>query len=94
MEVILYLSLCMHELHRIVTNVNDHFIAQNGILPLSTCLHNGVHVFSIGGRPTNNIRQCFTMIVNWMSLLNEDIIDIIVRGICLYIEWLLGKCED
>jgi hypothetical protein len=86
MEVILYLSLCMHELHRIVSSVADYFLSQNGILPLSTCLHDGVHLFSMGERPTNNIGQCFTMIVNWMSLLSEDIIDNIVRGICLYLK--------
>jgi hypothetical protein len=86
MEVILYLFLCMHELPRIVSSVDDHFLSQNGILPLSACLHNGVHLFSMGGRPTNNIRQCFTMIVNWISLLSEDIINNIVRGICLYLK--------
>jgi hypothetical protein len=56
MEVILSISLCLHELQRPMISVDDHFLPHNVILPLSTCLHNGVHIFVIGGVSTDNIR--------------------------------------
>jgi hypothetical protein len=56
MVVIMYLSLCLHELQRPVISVDDHFLPQNVMLPLSTCLHNGVHIFVIYGVSTHNIR--------------------------------------
>jgi hypothetical protein len=79
----------MHELKRLAINVDDHFLAQNLMLPLFTCLHNGVHFFVISGIPVKNMRQCFNMIGNGISLLSEDDNDNIVKGIRLNIKWLL-----
>jgi hypothetical protein len=56
MVVILQLSLCFHELHRLVINVDDCFLSQNTMLSFSTCLHNGIHLLVIGGISMNTIR--------------------------------------
>jgi hypothetical protein len=56
MVVFLYLYLFLHELQRPVISVDDRFLPLNVMLPLSTCLHNGVHLFVIGGVYSNNIR--------------------------------------
>jgi hypothetical protein len=55
MAVILQLCMCFHELQRHVINVDDCLLPQNVMLPLSTCLHNGVHLFFIGGVSMENI---------------------------------------
>jgi hypothetical protein len=49
MVVILQISLCLHELYRPIISVDDHFLSKNVILPLSSCMHNGVHIFVICG---------------------------------------------
>jgi hypothetical protein len=55
MEVILQLPLCLYELHRIVISVDDCLISQNVMFPLMTDLHNGIHLFVIGGVIPDNI---------------------------------------
>jgi len=54
--VIFQLYLCLHELHRPVISLDDPFHLHNVILPLSTCLHNVLHLFVVGGVSMNNIR--------------------------------------
>jgi hypothetical protein len=56
MAIILQFSLCLYELKWLVINVDDHFLSQNIILPLSTYLHNGLHLIVIGGISMNNTR--------------------------------------
>jgi hypothetical protein len=62
----------LHEFQRLVITVDDDFLSENVMIPLSTCLHNGVHLFVVGGIPMDNIRQCFTIIGNNMYLMSED----------------------
>ena len=49
MEIILQLPLCLYELQGPVVCVDDCFLPQNVMLPLSTGLHNGIHFFVISG---------------------------------------------
>ena len=49
MVIILQLPLCLYELQGFVVCVDDRFLPQNVTLPFSTCLHNGIHLFVIGG---------------------------------------------
>jgi hypothetical protein len=55
MVVILQFSLCLHELKRLMINVDDCLLPENLISPLATSLYNGVHFFVISGVLTNNI---------------------------------------
>jgi hypothetical protein len=49
MVVILQLPLCLYELQRLVISVDDCLLSQNVMFPLTTGLHNGIHLFVIGG---------------------------------------------
>ena len=49
MAVILQLALHLYELEGVVLYVDDRFLPQNVMLPLSTSLHNGIHLFVISG---------------------------------------------
>jgi hypothetical protein len=70
-------------------SVDDYFLSQNITLPLSECLHSEVLLLVIGGIPGNNIKECLDVIGHWISMLNEDCTNSIVKGIYLNIEWLL-----
>ena len=49
MVIVLQLPLCLYELQGSVVCVDDHFLPQNVMLPLSASLHNGIHLFVISG---------------------------------------------
>jgi hypothetical protein len=49
MAVVLQFVLCLHELQRLVISVDDYLLPKNVVLPLSTCLYNGICFFVIGG---------------------------------------------
>ena len=89
MVIILKLPLCLYELQESVVYVDDCFLPQNVILPLSTSLHNGIHFFVISGILANCVRQCLTMICHWMPLLSNNFPNIIVRRIYLDLKCLL-----
>ena len=62
MAIILQLPLRLYELQGSVVCVDDCFLPQNVMLPLSTSLHNGIHLFVISGILTNCVRQCLVVI--------------------------------
>jgi hypothetical protein len=47
MVIIMQFSLCLHELQRLMINVDDCLLPENVIPPLAIGLHNGVHYFFI-----------------------------------------------
>jgi hypothetical protein len=47
--VILQFSLCLYELQRLMISVNECLIPKNVMLPLATCLYNGINFFVICG---------------------------------------------
>ena len=47
MAIVLQLPLCLYELQGLVVCVDDCFLTQNVMLPLSVSLHNGIHFFVI-----------------------------------------------
>jgi hypothetical protein len=47
MEVIPQFSLCLHELHWIMIDVEDCILSENLMPPLVVGLHNGEHLFVI-----------------------------------------------
>jgi len=49
MAIILQFPLGLYELQGSVVYVDDYFLPQNVILPLSVGLHNGIHLFVISG---------------------------------------------
>jgi hypothetical protein len=49
MVVILQFSLCLHELQRLMVNVDDCLLPKNVMPPLAAGLYNGVHFFVISG---------------------------------------------
>ena len=55
MAVILQFSLCLHELQWLMMNVDDCLLPKNVMSPLTTGLHNGVHLFVVSRVLTNNI---------------------------------------
>ena len=89
MVIILQLPLCLYELQGHVVCMDDCFLPQNVMLPLSTSLHNGIHFFVISGLLLNCVGKCLTMICHWMPLLSNNCPNSIVRGICLDLKWLL-----
>jgi hypothetical protein len=89
MVIILQLPLCLYELQGSVVYVDDHFLPQNVMLPLSISLHNGIHLFFISGILSNCFEQCRTMICHLIPLLSKTCPNSIVRGICLDLKWLL-----
>jgi hypothetical protein len=90
MVIILQLPFCLYELQGSVVCVDDHFLPQNVMLPLSASLHNGIHFFFISGILLDYVGQFHTMIsCHWMSLLSKNFPNSIVRGICLDLKWLL-----
>ena len=48
MAIVLQLPLCLYKLQGSVVCVDDCLLPQNVMLPLSTSLHNGIHLFVIG----------------------------------------------
>lgn len=83
MFIILHLPLCLDKLKRSVICVDDHLLPQNVILPLSTCMHNGIHLFIMGGVFLNGIGKCLIVISHRIPLLGENDTNIIVRSIYL-----------
>jgi hypothetical protein len=55
MAVILQFSFCLHELQRLMINVDDCLIPENVMPPLATGLYNGVHLFVVSGVLTDDI---------------------------------------
>ena len=49
MVIIMQLLLHLYELQGLVVCVDDRFLPQNAMLPLSADLHNGIHLFIISG---------------------------------------------
>ena len=49
MAIILQFPLGLYELEGSVVCVDDCFLPQNVMLPLSEGLHNGIHIFIISG---------------------------------------------
>ena len=49
MAILLKLPLCLYKLQGSVVYVDDHFLPQNVMIPLLPSLHNGIHIFVIGG---------------------------------------------
>jgi len=49
MVIILQLPLCLYELQGSMVYVDDNFLPQNVMPPLSIDLHNGIHLFVISG---------------------------------------------
>jgi len=49
MAIILQFHLGLYELEGLVVYVDDHFLPQNVMFPLSAGLHNGTHFFIIIG---------------------------------------------
>jgi len=47
MVIVLQLPLCLYELQGSMVCVDDHFLYQNVMLPLSAILHHGIHLFFI-----------------------------------------------
>jgi hypothetical protein len=62
MVIILQLPLCLYELQGSVVCVDDCFLPQNVMLPLSSSMHNGIHFFVISGIISNCVEQCRTVI--------------------------------
>jgi hypothetical protein len=55
MVVILQFALCLHELQRLMTNVDECLLPENVMPPLVVGLYNGVHFIVISGVLTNDI---------------------------------------
>ena len=55
MVVILQFSLCLHELQRIMTSVDDCLLLENVMSPLEARFHNGVHFLVVSRLLTDNI---------------------------------------
>ena len=56
MAIVLQLPLCLYELKGSVVCLDDRFLPQNVMLPLSTSLHNGIHFFVISEILANCVR--------------------------------------
>jgi hypothetical protein len=78
MAIILQLPLCMYELQGSVVYVDDRFLSQNVMLPLSASLHNALHLFVISWMLSDYVGECLTVIRHWMPLLSKDCPNIIV----------------
>ena len=79
----------MYELQGSMVYVDDRFLPQNVMLPLSASLYNGIHLFVISGIFADCVRQWLIVICHWIPLLSKDYPNSIVRGICLDLKWLL-----
>jgi hypothetical protein len=55
MAVILQFSLCLHELQRLMINLDDYLLPENIMPPLVASLYNGVHFFIVSGVLTDGI---------------------------------------
>jgi len=95
MGIILQLHLCMYKLKRSMIGMDDHLLPHNGMLPLSIRLHDGIHLFIIGGVLPNCIGKYLTMIGHWVLVLGEDRTNNIVGGVRLNFKWMLQawQCE-
>jgi hypothetical protein len=89
MVIVLQLLFYMYELQGLVVYLDDHFLPQNVILPLSESLCNGIHFFVISGILSYCVGQCRTVICHWMPMLSKNYPNSIVRDICLDLKWLL-----
>jgi hypothetical protein len=78
MAIILQLPLCLYELQGSVVYVDDRFLSQNVMLPLSASLHNALHLFVISWMLLDYVGECLTVIRHWMPLLSKDCPNIIV----------------
>jgi hypothetical protein len=47
--------LCLHELHRLMIDVDDCLCTENVMPPLAVCLYNGLHLFFISRLITDDI---------------------------------------
>ena len=72
MAIVLELPLCLYKLKRSVIGMDDRLLPHNVMLPLPASLHDGIHLFIIGGVILNCIRKSLTMICHWMTVLGED----------------------
>ena len=70
-------------------SVDDHLLPQNIMFPLLEIMHDEVHLLVIGGISLDNIKKFLAVIGHQMSLMSEEHINSIVRGIYLNIKWLL-----
>ena len=95
MATVLQLSLWLYKLKRLVIGVDDCLLPHNVNLLLSASMHNGIHLFIIGGVLLNCSGKYLTMIGHWMPMLGEDCTNSIVRVVCLNFKWLLQvwQCE-
>jgi hypothetical protein len=48
MAIIVQFVLCLHELQRLVINVDDCLLSDNVMFPLVVGLYNGIHVVYLG----------------------------------------------
>jgi len=55
MVIILQLSLCLYEMEVSVVCVDDYLLSLNVMLPLSSRMQNGIHLFVIGGIHLNYV---------------------------------------
>lgn len=62
MAIVLQLPLCLYKLKRSVIGVDDHLLPQNVRIPLLASLHDGMHLFIIGGVLLNCVGKFLTMI--------------------------------
>lgn len=93
MAIVFQLHLCLYKMKWSVIGVDDHLLPQNVILPLLVSLHDGIHIFIIGGVLPNFISKCLSMIGHSIPVLVEDCTDNIVQGVYLDFKWMLQVCE-
>jgi hypothetical protein len=55
MVFVLQIPLCLYEIQRLVMSVDDFLLSHNEMFPLKIGLHNGIHLFVIGGVFPNSI---------------------------------------
>jgi hypothetical protein len=78
MAIILQFPLCLYELQGSVVYVDDRFLSENVMLPLSASLHNALHLFVISWMLPDYVGECLTVIRHRMPLLTKDCPNIIV----------------
>lgn len=70
-------------------NVDYDLLPEDAMFPLPESMHDGMHIFIIGGVLLICIRKCLTMIGHKVLVLGEDYTNSIIKGICLNFKWLL-----
>jgi hypothetical protein len=64
--------MCLYELQSFVISVNDCLLSHNVMIPLNIGLHNGICFLIIGGIVPDDICECLTMVLYWMTMLSEN----------------------